>query len=92
MLRWRADHGTWRMVAGAGIPPDMLGKIGTAPGTRESLDGAARGTRNDVRLTLPILIAGALTPVDAEVSVRGRTAIALMALPGHADPGLSRPN
>jgi hypothetical protein len=29
------------------------------------------------------VVAGALTPVEAEVSIRNRTALALTALPGH---------
>jgi hypothetical protein len=92
LLRWRTDEGTWRLVAGAGIPPSMFGEVGTALGTRESLDAAARQARNDVRLTLPILVAGVLTPVEAEVSVRKGTAIALVALPRHADPERFRAN
>jgi hypothetical protein len=90
LLRWRADQGRWRLVAGAGVPPRLLGEIGTASGTRESLDAAGRRTQNDVRLTLPLLIAGALTHVEAEVSVRKGTAIALVAFPDQEDPGRSR--
>jgi hypothetical protein len=83
LLRWRADQGRWRLVAGAGVPPNLLGEIGTGPTTRQSLDLAARCARGDVRLTLPLVVAGALTPVEAEVSIRNRTALALTALPGH---------
>jgi hypothetical protein len=94
LLRWRADQGRWRLVSAAAVPSSLHGEIGTAAETRHHLDRIAHGRSTDVRLALPLLIRGAPSRVESEVSVTDRTAIALAAFPtgrdGLADPGSVR--
>lgn len=79
LLRWRHDAGSWRFVAGAGIPGRLWGRIRSAEGTSAILDATARETA-DVTVDVPIRIGDTNARVQGIVSVRGRTAVALVDL------------
>ncbi len=85
LLRWKPDHGRWRLVAAAAVPPGLHGEIGTAAETCRLLDRIASHASADVRLTLPLLVGGTPSRIESELSVTERTAIALAALPDSSD-------
>jgi hypothetical protein len=80
LLRWRFENSKWRLVAGAGVPPSTHGEIRTIDATSERLTGLG-STRHDKRINLPLLVRSDVVHVPAQVSVIGRSAIALACLP-----------
>lgn len=77
LLRWRRQDAKWRFVAGTGLPPNVFGSVRTAPETVTTLDEIARSTHADVRTQLPVILRGDLVRARSEVSLWGRTALAL---------------
>ncbi len=80
LFRWQRDSLAWRLAAAAGVPPPLHGQVSSSPKTPRLLaDVAARGDRV-VRASLPMMVRSRPVDVDAEISVLGRTAIALLDL------------
>lgn len=77
LLRWRRDERRWRFVAGTAVPRGVFGTIRTAPQTGESLDRLAQELRGDIPTELPLFVRDKLVRLPSEVSVWGRTALAL---------------
>lgn len=91
LLRWRRDETRWRFVAGTAVPRSVFGTIRTAPQTGEALDEIAREVRGDIRTDLPLNLGDRLVHAPGEVSVWGRTALALIDLMLPALPSPSSP-
>jgi hypothetical protein len=80
LLRWRFDSGKWRFVGGSGVPPGLHGSIGSATSTSVVLQTIKHGRSGDVWASLPILVSGRNIELQAQVSVRGSSALALTRL------------
>lgn len=80
LLRWRYDAGRWRFIAGAGVPPWLHGHIRSAPSTSGVIDFIGARTGRDFRGALPLLVFDQIVEVDAQLSVRGSSAIVLVDL------------
>jgi hypothetical protein len=80
LLRWRRERGRWRFLAGAAIPSQLYGHIGSAQRTSTALDEIDRRTSRDVRSFIPVRILNRDVLVHAQVSVRGRSALVLAEL------------
>lgn len=78
LLRWRYDAGRWRFIAGAGVPPWLHGHIRSAPSTSAVIDSIGARTRRDTRASLPLLAFDQTVDLDAQISVRGSSAIVLV--------------
>jgi hypothetical protein len=80
LLQWRRIDDRWRLALSAGVPPEAHNRITSDSTTSPLLDAAQRTSRQDQRCVLPLRIAGVSRQVDAELSVRGASAVALARL------------
>jgi hypothetical protein len=86
LLRFRLDGGRWRFVAGAAIPADLYGCVGTSGATGGHLEEVAIRTRRDVRSYLPLLVHQRDVRVGGQLSVRVPTAMMLAQLSTVREP------
>lgn len=77
LLQWRRDGGGWRFRFGSAVPIAMQGNVRSAPSTSSVLDRLRRH-EGDMRVRLPVAVRRAVVEMDAEVSVRGTCALALV--------------
>jgi hypothetical protein len=78
LLRWRNEGGRWRFIAGAGVPQWLHGHLRSAPTTSSVIDSLGARTRRDSRGSLPLLVFDQVVEVDAQLSVRGTSALVLV--------------
>ncbi len=81
LLRWRREGGKWRFLAGAGVPARLHGHLGSADGTSEALDKINRRTGRDAFGRLPLRLFDQEIVLEAQMSVKGGTAMILVELP-----------
>lgn len=77
LLQWRRDDQVWRFRVGGAIPFAMQGHVRSVPSTSVVLDRLVH-FRNDVRVKLPVSLRKEVREIPAEISVRGRCALALV--------------
>ncbi len=80
LLRFSYASGKWRLLAPAGVPGELHGKLRTTTSTHETLAAVGSRTRDDFLTMLPIRIAGTAWLFPAELSVHTSAAIALVDL------------
>jgi hypothetical protein len=92
LFRWRRDTPVWRLAAAAGVPPHLHGQLRSSPQTSPLLSRVAAQERDQVtRARLPLMLSKRKARVDAEISVLGRTAIALLNLRSLVVEGMRPP-
>lgn len=88
LLRWKREGGKWRFLAGAAVPSRLHGHLGSADGTSEALDEIKERTGRDALARLPVRLLDQEVSLEAQISVKGGTAMVLVELPrevsGHA--------
>lgn len=80
LLQWRRIDERWRLALSAGVPRELHNRITSDKGTNALIDAAGRVGRHDQRCALPLRVAGVSRQVEAELSVRGSSAVALARL------------
>jgi Zn-dependent peptidase ImmA (M78 family) len=78
LLHWRRYEGKWRLVSSTGVPLKRR-DLRSGPETREILE-RLRGSEGPHRGSLPLIVGHTTHMVPAELSVRQRVAVALVAL------------
>lgn len=77
LLQWRRIDDRWRLSLSAGVPHEFHNRITSDKATNALINAAGRAGRHDQQWKLPLRIAGSSRHVDAELSVRGSSAVAL---------------
>jgi hypothetical protein len=80
LLLWRRIDARWRLSSTAGVPASLHNRITSEQETGVVLDCIQRTGRHDQDCRLPLRILGSGQVVDAELSVRGSSGIALARL------------
>ena len=85
LVTWRRHDDIWRYQYAAGLPFRLHRDVRTTDATRGQLDEIGGRTHRDTWALLTLGVHGREVQVDAQVSARGNTAIALLRLPSEID-------
>lgn len=83
LLHWKRGENGWRYRWGAAIPVSLHQRLRSAPSTSATLDRLCSRGGNDQRTLVSLRVGRTLLDLPCEVSVRGRSAVALVEFGQH---------
>lgn len=92
LLHWRRSaNGRWRLEEAAGAFPSQRSAVGASEGTHWALEAlSAHPTKSIVKTDLPLRFAAQEIDVQAQLTIRRATALALVTLPDPGPPTLAK--
>jgi hypothetical protein len=81
LLHWKRSDRGWTYRWGAAVPMTYHRRLRSAPDTSARLDDLALRSRSDQEAEITMRVGPAVIRLDGEISVRGRSAVGLIAFP-----------